>query len=162
MKRIALFLALLMLVFSVAGCAQEKVEPVGSGQINSDPVNSDPTNTQETTTSSETEGTTAATVKMCEHEYGEKVEQDATCMENGILLLQCTKCGESMHEQIPAFGHRGSGASCTEPSFCILCGEMEEPAWGHDDQNGICRNCGLEMGVPQIPEETTEATQPQE
>ena len=151
-------MALLMLVFSVVGCAQENNDPVGRN-----PVNSDPATTQPSGTSAETEDTTAATVKLCEHEYGEGVvEQEPSCVEDGICLLTCTKCGETVNQAIPARGHQGTGASCEVPSFCYICGEVDEPAWGHDEQYGYCRNCGLEMGVPQIPEETTEATQPQE
>lgn len=157
MKRIALIMALVMLVLSIAACSQEK-----NDLPKNDPVNSDPTSTQGSNDSTETEDTTAATVKICEHEFTESVLQEATCEEEGIRLLTCSLCGEERSSGIPAVGHRGSGASCTEPSFCIVCGMLDEPAWGHDDANGFCRNCGLEMAAVQIPVETAEATQPQE
>lgn len=157
MKRIALIMALVMLVLSVVACSQEK-----NDLPKNDPVNSDPTSTQESTASTETVGTTAATVKICEHQFTETVLQDATCEEAGIRLLTCALCGEEQNKEIPALGHKGSGASCTEPSFCILCGMLDEPAWGHDDQNGYCRNCGMEMTALEIPQQTLEATQPQE
>jgi len=159
MKKIALIMALVMLVLSIAACSQEK-----NDLPKNDSVNSEPTSTQESTDSTETEGTTAATIKICEHAFTETVLQDATCEEEGIRLLTCSLCGEERSSGIPVLGHKGSGASCTEPSFCILCGMLDEPAWGHDDQNGYCRNCGIDMAEvtapTPAPAPTVDSTEP--
>lgn len=159
MKRIACIMALLMLALCFVACTSENNEPVGSSPV----VNGDQTDTPAASAADGAEGTTGATIVLCEHEYGEGVvEQEPSCVEDGVRLLTCTKCGETVSQAIPATGHLGTGASCEVPSFCYVCGEVEEPAWGHEEEYGYCKNCGLEMGVSQILEETAQTTQPQE
>jgi len=41
----------------------------------------------------------------CEHEYVEEVTKAATCTEEGVKTLTCSKCGEVAEEAIPALGH---------------------------------------------------------
>lgn len=159
MKRIACIMALLMLVLCVSACSSQNNESAGSSPI----VNGYQINTSAPTDAGNTEGTIGTAIVLCEHEYGEGiVEQDPTCEEDGMRLLTCKKCGETVSQAIPAVGHRGTGASCEVPSFCYVCGELDEPAWGHEEEFGYCKHCGLEMGASQIPAETTQTTQPQE
>lgn len=75
------------------------------------------------------------------------LDHDATCTENGIEYMICTKCKEKIDEkEIPATGHSISDKwtvekepTCVEPGEeareCIICGEpletKEIPALGH-------------------------------
>lgn len=136
MKKIALLMALVMALCLVA-CGQTVSEPV---------KNTQPQTTEGTTPAETESATTGTTIPVCEHEYEESVIQDATCTQEGVLQRKCTLCEEIVLEGIPALSHIGSGASCTEASMCIYCGEVDEPAWGHDDVNGYCRNCGIDLG----------------
>ena len=155
MKKIALLMALVMLVLCLAACGQTDNEPA---------KNTQPQTTEETTPTEMESATTGTTIPVCVHEYVETVVQDATCTQDGVLQLQCALCEEIVLEGVPAMNHMGSGASCTEASVCIYCGEVDEPAWGHDDVNGYCRNCGIDMAeVPApTPAPTVDSTEPTE
>lgn len=148
MKKIALLMALLMLVLSLAACGGEK---------------NDPENTAGTGSGSETTTGTVPTGSegTCEHQYEQEVLSEASCDKAGVLRYVCTLCEYSYDEGIAALGHDGSGASCLEPSTCANCGEVVEEAWGHKDENGICANCGISMSGAEAPGDS-EATEAEE
>lgn len=80
-------------------------------------------------------------------EDGFQVQDEATCEEDGLKTCVCERCGETISEVIPAFGHdpvaeEGTPATCDKDGLtgevvCKRCGEtLEEseviPALGHD------------------------------
>ena len=80
------------------------------------------------------------------------VTSQPTCTVDGVRAFQCTRCGATRTEKIPATGHTavtdpGKPATCTEPgltegSHCGVCGtvlEAQKPidALGHDWDNGV-------------------------
>ena len=80
-------------------------------------------------------------------EGGYEVTQEPTCTEEGVKECVCTRCGETISEVIPAFGHdpvaeEGTPATCDKDGLtgevvCKRCGALLEeseviPALGHD------------------------------
>lgn len=80
-------------------------------------------------------------------EGGYEVTQEPTCTEAGVKECVCTRCGETISEVIPAFGHdpvaeEGTPATCDKDGLtgevvCKRCGALLEeseviPALGHD------------------------------
>ena len=57
-----------------------------------------------------------------------------TCTASGLTQgKHCSVCGKILQAQteIPALGHTGGTATCTEPAICAVCGEKYENAHGH-------------------------------
>ncbi len=59
---------------------------------------------------------------VCQHNWASEVLTAATCTENGVAKLTCTKCGETKTEPISALGHDlvstdGVHFSCTRCSY---------------------------------------------
>lgn len=153
MKKIALWMVLVLLVFSFAACADKADDALNtSGTEETDTVqtqNADEEETEEIpeeTTEETTEATAEATTEATgEHKFVQQTLQEATCTEEGVALFTCTICGESYTEPLPAYGHDYSNASCVDPSMCGTCGEIIEDALGHVDENGLCKNCGMDL-----------------
>lgn len=124
MKKIALFLAVLMLVFCFAACNEE-------------------TDTPQTTANATAE--TAEETKVCDHQYTSEILRESSCEETGIVQYTCTLCSYSYTEETQPYGHEGTGASCDAPSICSRCYEVVEDAWGHMEEDGFCRECGIPM-----------------
>ena len=124
MKKIALFLAVLMLVSCFAACTEETDAP-------------------QTTTSADVE--TTEETKVCDHRYKSEILREPSCEETGSVLYTCTLCSYSYTEETQPYGHEGTGASCVEPSICSRCFEVVEDAWGHTEEDGFCRDCGMPM-----------------
>ena len=116
-KNIALLMAVLMLLFAVVACSEQK-------------------------TPSETIESSGYTETLCEHQYDWELLCDVTCTQTGILQYTCTQCGASYTEDIPAFGHEVSSVSCKEAASCDICGQTVEDAPGHQIENGVCIRCG--------------------
>lgn len=135
MKRtIAIITVLLIFVLSLSACKEEKVDPVAT--------------TEATVVTTEAE--TVIDPATCEHNFASQQIEDPSCTVSGLILYLCLECGYEYTEEIPAYGHDGSGASCTEAAICGNCGEVAEPPFGHSIVQGICQNCGVVL----IPEET--------
>ena len=92
------------------------------------------------------------------HDYGEYVETKApTCTAAGEETAECSRCGDTKTQAIPATGHKlGPGATCTEDQTCTVCGAVISAAGGHtpgpaatctDAQT--CTVCGTEI-VPAL------------
>ena len=148
MKKIALLMALLLLVFGLCACTGETTDQTAP----SDTVSGDPTVEE-----------TPGAVADDEHRYVEEILVEPDCTTNGSKRLKCEDCDKEYTEEIPALGHEGTGASCTEPSVCTRCGEVAEDAWGHVDENGVCKNCGINMSeAGDVPSAAPEVTVPAE
>ena len=108
---------------------------------------------------------TSETLADGEHDY-ELARTTATCTEAGKNTYVCTRCGDTYQEDAPAAGHvpDGQPASCTHSQSCSVCGEILEPATGHDyqyqydaqqDEDGTyisygtwkCANCGRTLAA---------------
>lgn len=126
MKKIALFLALVMLLGCFAGCGKNK----GSEEPFSEPTESIPY-----------EGEHDHIHAPGEHMYVTEVMAEADCVNSGKILHICALCGDGFEEIVDAYGHELEGATCEKGAHCITCGtEVEEPM-GHVPQNGICERC---------------------
>ena len=82
----------------------------------------------------------------CEHDWDDwDVDTEPTCTEDGLKVRECSKCGETEEDVIPATGHAWgewdveTEPTCTEDGLkvreCSNCGETEEdeiPATGHN------------------------------
>ena len=138
-KIIALMLALVMLL-CCAGCGEKEEAPAA-----------DAATTVPTEEISPTQSLESLMEEACEksdsgkHEIEEELVSEATCTEAGLMMYTCIACMKSETREIPALGHQGSGASCEEPSVCAVCWEVAEEAWGHQDEGGVCKYCGIDM-----------------
>ena len=131
MKRIALFLAVLMLVFSLAACGGETAKQPETVAGTTEPTVA-------------TEETTEA-VGECKHQYEQEIIDEANCLEKGSVQHTCSICKNSYTEEVPAVGHQSSGTSCVDASVCEKCGEILEKAQGHEVVDGTCVHCGEEI-----------------
>ncbi len=100
------------------------------------------------------------------HDYAKIAETAPTCKDKGTVTWQCSRCGLSYSEQMPALGHNYGEpktdipATCTEKGRTVrVCSRNEAHIWygelqplGHDfgawqEFNGIrqrtCARCGL-------------------
>ena len=154
MKKIAILLALLMLLGCFAACGNEETnEETGTAAAAGE---------QKTNQNVEAEADICPESEDGKHQYEEELAAEATCTVPGLMMYTCIACNSSTTAEIPAVGHQGTGASCDEPSVCTVCGEVAEDAWGHvDDGSGICKNCGINMA--DVPVRTTfpAATEPE-
>lgn len=158
MKKIALVLAVLMLVFGCIGCDKEEkgTETGGAAAATGEAASRPSEEIKETNP------------ELCEetddgkHQYEEELVGEPTCVEPGLMMYSCMACGYSTTKEIPASGHQGSGASCEEPSVCTVCWEIAEEAWGHQADGDVCKNCGIFMTEPEVTipaeQESTEST----
>jgi hypothetical protein len=143
MKKLALLLALLMIVGCFAACGgdSEKNQETNPAAATGGAAN------QPTATNN----AGVADPELCpdsadgKHQYTEEVAGEPSCTLPGLMMYTCSACQFSTTKEIPALGHQGTGASCIEPSICTVCGEIAEEAWGHDLESGICKNCGDEV-----------------
>ncbi|MGN0752459.1 MAG: leucine-rich repeat domain-containing protein [Christensenellales bacterium] len=97
--------------------------------------------------------TEQATCERCNEKYGNALGHDiehhagqpATCTEKGWkAYVTCKRegCDYSTYKEIPALGHTGGTATCTEQATCSVCGEKYGNLAKHDYKNGICSSCG--------------------
>ena len=162
MKKIALLLALLLIIGCFAACGgdgekNEATEPAANNggaavqQQGTQPIKSGEEDLEVCPASDDNK-----------HHYKEEVAGEPTCALPGLLICTCTECNFSINQEIPALGHQGTGASCEEPSICTVCGEVAEDAWGHEPESGICKYCGefvIETEGTKATEAAAEATQ---
>ena len=109
------------------------------------------------------------TTISCPHSSTTTYTTDATCTEAGYEVTACAGCGEviSKEEVERALGHSyGDGeettaATCTKAGVmtytCSTCGDTKEEeieALGHTTEQGVCGNCGQEIGGSQPAEPT--------
>ena len=163
MKKLALLLALLMLL-SCTACGK-KEESAQAGAATTVPAAVKDTEPSKGTVSyQEPDPEKCPATEDLKHQYVEEVAGEPSCTLPGLMMLTCKACNYSTTEEIPALGHQGTGANCDEPSMCTVCGEVAEAAWGHDEEAGICKNCGIDMSqipVPTLPA-VPDVTEPEE
>ena len=97
----------------------------------------------------------------CAHGSVETVTTEADCVTAGYEIVKCASCGAeiSKTEIAEAIGHSygepevTTEASCTDDgvktSICSGCGDKKEEkieATGHTTEQGVCGNCGQEIG----------------
>ena len=86
------------------------------------------------------------------HSYAVSGKAEATCTEAGSITYACVLCGDAYTETIPAAGHGMTGADCTSPSVCRICGATEGTPLGHDFSEATfttpmtCKLCGATEG----------------
>ena len=159
MKKIALLLALLMIIGCFAACGgdgekNEETAPAAVGDATGQQQKPD--------ASSGEEEEVCPNSDDGKHHYTEELAGEPTCTQPGLMLYTCNDCEFSISKDIPALGHQGTGASCEEPSICTVCGEVAEDAWGHEPESGICKYCGefvIETEGTKATETAAEATQ---
>ena len=154
MKRIIAMLLALLMLFCCAGCG-EKDETAGA----------ETTGAVEQTPEQTNDGILEDACEVSDsgkHEYEEELISEATCTEAGLMMYTCIACQKSETRDIPALGHQGSGASCEEPSVCAICWEVAEEAWGHQDEGGVCKYCGIDMMEVKPPVTIPAETEPEE
>ncbi len=67
------------------------------------------------------------------HDY-QLTDCTATCTEDGEYIYTCSLCGASYTEPAEAAGHvpAADAPGCEEPLLCEVCGEILQPAAGHE------------------------------
>jgi len=113
------------------------------------------------------------TTISCPHSSTTTYTTDATCTEAGYEVTACAGCGKviSKEEVESALGHSyGDGeettaATCTKAGVmtytCSTCGDTKEEeieALGHTTEQGVCGNCGQEIGGATTPDEPAAPT----
>lgn len=90
--------------------------------------------------------------KDCKHSYTDEIVTEATCTDPGQMRRTCSKCGESVLEEIPALGHDWNATETVPDSYalpggtkCPDCGGTEFTSTLEDDTfTCACgnENCG--------------------
>lgn len=75
-----------------------------------------------------------------------------TCVRDGYVEYTCD-CGYSYREYIQKSDHIWNDATCILPKICVICGETEGSALGHQFTNYVCTKCGVkdESGIALSP-----------
>ena len=126
MKKIALLLAVFMLLSILAGCGDDRL------------ANDE---TYEPTESIPVEGEFDHTHTNGEHVYVTEEIATADCTNPGKILHICVVCGEGFEEIVDAYGHEVDTATCEEPGRCMNCNMIVEEPLGHYVKDGICERC---------------------
>lgn len=78
--------------------------------------------------------------KDCKHSYTDEIVTEATCTDPGQMRRTCSKCGESVLEEIPALGHDWNATETVPDSYelpggtkCPDCGGTEFTSTLEDD-----------------------------
>ena len=79
--------------------------------------------------------------EVCEHEYA-TTGSTATCTEDGEIISTCSKCGDTIRETIPRFGHDereipACAATCTEPGVIEPYTGCSRCDYGRTEENTI-------------------------
>ena len=76
----------------------------------------------------------------CKHSYTDEIVTEATCTDPGQMRRTCSKCGESVLEEIPALGHDWNATETVPDSYelpggtkCPDCGGTEFSSTLEDD-----------------------------
>ena len=76
----------------------------------------------------------------CKHSYTDEIVTEATCTDPGQMRRTCSKCGESVLEEIPALGHDWNATETVPDSYelpggtkCPGCGGTEFSSTLEDD-----------------------------
>ena len=83
---------------------------------------------------------------VCEHVAVTDAAVEPTCTEKGLTEgTHCSKCGKILQAQneIPALGHTGGTATCTEQATCEKCNAKYGELAKHDYKDGVCIVCGI-------------------
>ena len=160
MKKIALFLALLLALTLLAGCGKTH-EHVWKDATCEEP--------ETCTVCGETRGealghrwragscTEPEVCARCGKTQGTPAGhdwQEASCEHPET----CRRCGETRGE---ALGHDGQAATCTEPATCRRCGKTGDAALGHDAlpadywSESVCSRCGTVLAPKLTPDFVT-------
>ena len=110
---------------------------------------------------------TLTTVPDCAHASTTTETVAPTCTEAGYTVTMCASCGKEIGDRVPgeaATGHDYNGVQTTAPT-CLTVGEMtytcskctdsyteEIATLSHTTDNGICENCGEQIGETVEPE----------
>lgn len=70
-----------------------------------------------------------------------KVTKEATCTEAGSREGKCSVCGETVHETLPALGHKVLKGTVIKEPTCTEAGEKQ----------GVCTVCGEVAAIETIP-----------
>ena len=164
MKKIALLLAIVMLIGCMAGCAKDNKEDdvavtptSASGETTGQNVNPD---ANENADASEPYAGELIGSESCvgpEHKMTSVVEQETDCESYGHILHTCSLCGWSYQEQVEPLGHDYSPASCEFDAYCNRCQAVVEPATGHTTTNGLCEKCGAWIDGQSAPAEADQS-----
>ena len=88
-------------------------------------------------------------VETCVHDYSVVyAEEKATCDNQGMKLMGCSKCGDAI-TVYTGFGHDYGTATCTEEATCWICGEAKDMRLAAHtmvaaacEKDAYCSECG--------------------
>ena len=138
MRKIALLLALLLLLGCLTACGEEEtLSAEGVDSENAVPTESIPL-------PGEIEGMLDADHCTGEnHIFATEVLSEVGCETYGELQHTCTICGWYYFEMVMATGHDYNPPTCEFDAYCTICHMNVETATGHNIVDGFCTNCGL-------------------
>lgn len=138
MKKIALLLALLMLLSCLAACGEEETL---SGEVVVDGENA--VATESIPVPGELDGMLDADHCTGDHHiFTTEVLSEVGCESYGELQHTCVVCGWYYFEMVMATGHDYNPPTCEFDAYCTICHMIVETATGHDINGGICSRCG--------------------
>lgn len=78
----------------------------------------------------------------CQHTFVAEVIQSPTCVQEGMSVSTCSKCGKEEHFSIPMVEHTWMDATCSAPATCSVCIQTKGTSLGCSfGEDKLCVRC---------------------
>jgi len=78
------------------------------------------------------------TTLTCIHNYVLQSHEIPSCTAEGLAVYTCSKCEDRVEQILDATGHYWTGATCTAPKTCKICGITQGEPLGHSYAPATC------------------------